>query len=167
MPLRNFASTQSKSKGKRGPRKSGDAPLFCFTACFGLSTSVWANLWHTRAKLSANICRETTLYPTWSRAGALVHLDFTSMLKNLAGPFCCASVMGIFLWMSDHWILGSQALGLRLALQVFLGTLAYGFLIRLFRLEARKDVQRIFLEKGRRRSRFILWIAGGSPPDQT
>ena len=90
-----------------------------------------------------------------------MNLGFKELLTNLAGPFYCAVSMGLLLWISDRWIFGSQASALRLAIQVPLGVLVYGFLIRQFRLEAFGDVQKIMLELGGQRSRFIRWFAGG------
>src|SRR5208337_20795 len=58
------------------------------------------------------------LYPTWSRAGRLLHLGFKELLRNVAGPFACAASMGILLWLSDRWVFGSWVVGIRLAIQV-------------------------------------------------
>ena len=33
-------------------------------------------------------------YPTWARAGRLVNLSFTALLRNVEGPFACAALMG-------------------------------------------------------------------------
>jgi O-antigen/teichoic acid export membrane protein len=99
-------------------------------------------------------------YPTWSCAGHLVSLGFKALIKNVAGPFYCAVSMGLLLWISDRWIFGSQVNVIRLVIQVPLGVLVYGFLIRQFRLEAFGDVQKIILEMGGRRNRFLRWLAG-------
>jgi O-antigen/teichoic acid export membrane protein len=99
-------------------------------------------------------------YPTWSRAGRLLNLSFNELLKNVAGPFACAASMGILLWISDHWIFGNWVVGIRLAIQVVLGTLVYGVLVRLFRLEPWVEVQNILLDMGGKRSRFIRWLGG-------
>jgi O-antigen/teichoic acid export membrane protein len=100
-------------------------------------------------------------YPTWSSAGRLLSLGFKALIKNVAGPFYCAVSMGLLLWISDRWIFDSQVNMLRLLIQVPLGVLVYGFLIRQFRLEAFKDVQKIILEMGGQRSRFLIWLVGG------
>lgn len=99
-------------------------------------------------------------YPAWSCAGRLVGLEFNSLIKNVAGSFCCAVSMGLFLWISDRWILGSQVYVLRLAIQVPLGAVIYAFLIRHFRLEVFRDVQKIIIEMGGERSRFLRWLIG-------
>jgi O-antigen/teichoic acid export membrane protein len=99
-------------------------------------------------------------YPTWSSAGRLLNLGFKELLRNLAGPFYCAVSMGLLLWASDRWIFGRQAMWVRLVIQVLLGILVYGYLIRQFRLEAFGEFQKIILEMGGRRSRFIRWFAG-------
>lgn len=99
-------------------------------------------------------------YPTWSSAGRLVNLGFKDLLRNLAGPFYCAVLMGFLLWISDRWIFGNQVSMIRLVIQVPLGVFVYGFLIRQFRLEAFREVLKIILEMGGKRSRFIRWLAG-------
>lgn len=99
-------------------------------------------------------------YPTWSKAGRLVNLKFSELLKNVAGPFACAASMGLLLWMSDHWIFGSWIVGARLAVQVVSGALLYGVLVGLFRLESWVEIQNILLEMGGKRSRFIRWLGG-------
>jgi O-antigen/teichoic acid export membrane protein len=102
------------------------------------------------------------LYPTWSQAGRLLNLGFGELLKNVAGPFACAASMGILLWMSDHWIFGSSAVGMRLAAQVVLGALVYGFLVRFLRLESWVDLENIILERGGERNRFMRWLGRGN-----
>jgi PST family polysaccharide transporter len=97
-------------------------------------------------------------YPTWSCAGRLIGIGFKLLIKNVAGPFYCAAAMGLLLWISDHWVLGSQVHVIRLAAQVPLGVLLYGYLIRRFRLEAFGDVQKIILETGGERNRFLRWL---------
>lgn len=99
-------------------------------------------------------------YPTWSSAGRLVNLKAKELLRNLAGPFYCAVSMGVLLWISDRLILGGQVSGIRLIIQVPLGILVYGFLIRQFRIEAFREFQKIILEKAGRQGRFIKWLAG-------
>jgi O-antigen/teichoic acid export membrane protein len=99
-------------------------------------------------------------YPAWSCAGRLVGLGFKPLIKNVAGPFYCAVSMGLILWISDRWILGSQVNVVRLAIQVPLGILVYGFLIRQFRLEVFGDVQKIIIEIGGERNRFLRWLIG-------
>jgi O-antigen/teichoic acid export membrane protein len=98
-------------------------------------------------------------YPSWSSAGRLVNLGFKELLRNVAGPFCCALSMGALLWIFDRWIFGSQVNVIRLLIQVLLGVLVYGFLIRQFRLKAFGDIQKIILEMGGKRSRFLRWLA--------
>jgi PST family polysaccharide transporter len=98
-------------------------------------------------------------YPTWSCAGRLVRLEFKALIKNVAGPFCCAAGMGLCLWVSDRWIMSDHAGVARLAIQVPLGMLIYGFLIRHFRLEAFKDVQDIIRERSAGQHRFLRWLA--------
>jgi O-antigen/teichoic acid export membrane protein len=102
-------------------------------------------------------------YPTWSNAGRLVDLRFKELLRNLAGPFSCAMSMGLLLWISDRGIFGNQTSVIRLVIQVPMGVLVYGFLIRQFRLEAFGDVQKIILEMGGRKSRLIRWLAADKP----
>ena len=99
-------------------------------------------------------------YPTWSCAGRLVSLRFRALIKNVAGPFNCAASMGLLLWISDRWIFGSQANVIRLVIQVPLGVLVYGFLIRQFRLEAFRDVRNLIIEMGGQRIRFLRWLIG-------
>jgi hypothetical protein len=84
------------------------------------------------------------------------------ILRNLAGSFSSAVVMGALLWMSDRWMFVSQPMGMRLAVQVVLGTILYGFLVRQFRLEAWQDVQKVVLDFGGGQSRFIAWLVGGT-----
>lgn len=98
-------------------------------------------------------------YPTWSRAGGLLNLKFSELLKNVAGPLACSAVMGILLWLSDHWLFGHWVVGGRLAIQVALGALVYTILVRAFRLKAWMDVERILLEMGNKQNRFIRWLA--------
>jgi len=97
-------------------------------------------------------------YPTWSCAGRLVNLGFKALIKNVAGPLNCAVSMGLLLWISDRWIFGSQANVIRLVIQVPLGVLVYGFLIRQFRLEAFSDVKNIIIEMGGQRNRLLRWL---------
>jgi len=94
-------------------------------------------------------------YPTWSRAGRLVNLSFMELLRNVAGPFACAVAMGVLLWASDRWVFGGWVVGLRLAIQVALGALAYGLLVRSFRLQAWVEVAQILLDMGGKRSRLL------------
>jgi len=104
-------------------------------------------------------------YPPWSSALRLVNLGFKELLTNVAGPFYCAVSMGLLLWISDRLIFGSQASVIRLVIQVPLGVLVYGFLIRQFRLEAFGEVQKIVLEVGGRWSPLIRWLAGDKSPN--
>jgi PST family polysaccharide transporter len=99
-------------------------------------------------------------YPTWSCAGRLVGLGFKVLIKNVAGPFYCAASMGLLLWILDRWIFGSQVNVIRLVIQVPLGVLVYGFLIRQFRLEAFGDVQKIIIEMGGQRNQVLRWLIG-------
>ncbi len=99
-------------------------------------------------------------YPTWSRAGRLLNLGFTELLRNVAGPFACATSMGILLWISDRWVFSNLTVGLRLAIQVVAGALTYVVLVRLFRLESWVDVWKILRDMGGKRSRFIQWLGG-------
>ncbi len=99
-------------------------------------------------------------YLPWSSALRLVNLKFKELLRNLTGPFCCAVSMGLLLWISDRWIFGSQVSAIRLVIEVPLGILVYGLLIRQFRLEAFGEVQKLILELGGQRSRFIRWLVG-------
>jgi O-antigen/teichoic acid export membrane protein len=98
-------------------------------------------------------------YPTWASAGYLLNLRFKDLLRNVAGPFACAASMGIMLWISDRWVFGGRPIGARLAIEVILGALAYGCLVRLFRLEAWIEIENIVLEMGGKRNRFIRWLA--------
>jgi hypothetical protein len=88
------------------------------------------------------------------------NLGFKALIKNVAGPLNCAASMGLLLWISDRWIFGSQASVIRLVIQVPLGVLVYGFLIRQFRLEAFSDVKNIIIEMGGQRKRFLRWLIG-------
>jgi O-antigen/teichoic acid export membrane protein len=99
-------------------------------------------------------------YPTWFKAGRLLNLRFTELLRNVVGPFVCAAAMGILLCLTDHWVFRNWVVGLRLAIQVVAGALAYGVLVRLFRLQSLADVRNILLQMGDKRSRFIRWLAG-------
>lgn len=120
-------------------------------AQWGLMGVVWAYVLGTYLF----IC-----YPAWSCAGRLVGLGFKALIKNVAGPFYCAASMGLILWISDRWIFDSQVNVIRLVIQAPLGALVYGFLIRQFRLEAFRDVQKIILEMGGQRNRFLKWLIG-------
>jgi hypothetical protein len=99
-------------------------------------------------------------YPTWSSAGRLVNLGFKELIRNLAGPFFCAVSMGFLLWISDRWMFDYQGSVIRLVIQVPLGVIVYGFLIRQFRLESFGEIRKLILEMGGQRSRFIRWLAG-------
>jgi O-antigen/teichoic acid export membrane protein len=99
-------------------------------------------------------------YPTWSKAGHLLGLRFKELLRNIAGPFACAVSMGLVLYLSDRWVFSKSVVGLRLAIQVVAGALAYGVLVRLFRLESLVDVRNMLFTMSDKRSRFIRWLAG-------
>jgi O-antigen/teichoic acid export membrane protein len=100
-------------------------------------------------------------YPTWSSAARLVDLGFAEILRNLAGIFCCAASMGILMWSTDRWMFHGQTNGMRLLVQVPLGVITYGILIRQFRLRAFREVQNVILEMGGRRSRILRWLLDG------
>ena len=59
-------------------------------------------------------------YPVWSRAGRIVNLSFTALLRNVAGPLGCAALMGVLLWLSDRWLFGAWVVELRLGIQIVL-----------------------------------------------
>ena len=99
-------------------------------------------------------------YPTWSGAGRLVNLRFRTLLRNVAGPLACAAAMGVLLWLSDHWVFGGWVVEMRLAIQMVLGVLVYAVLVRLFRLQAWREVADILLEMSGRRGRLLRWVMG-------
>ena len=99
-------------------------------------------------------------YPTWARAGRLVNLSFTTLLRNVEGPFACAALMGAALWATDRWVFGGWAVEARLAIQVALGVVIYAVLVRLFRLQAWVEVAHILLARSGGRSRFLRWATG-------
>ncbi len=103
-------------------------------------------------------------YPNWASAGRLVNIRFAELLRHLRGPFYCAVAMGALLWTVDRWILGGQGLVMRLILQVLLGVVFYGGLIRRVRLEAWEDLRRIIADLGGERSGLVRWLVGSSPP---
>jgi PST family polysaccharide transporter len=88
------------------------------------------------------------LYPSWSAAGRLIGLRFLDTLKNVSGPFFCATVMAMAAWLVDRWWPVEQALALRLAADVLAGAVVYGFLIHVFRLEAWRDIRDLVLKSG-------------------
>lgn len=126
---------------------------FLVGARWGLMGVAWAYLLGTYVF----IC-----YPTWSCAGRMLNLGFKALIRNIAGPFCSAASMGLFLWITDRWVFGGQTHLIRVLIQVPLGVLLYGFLIRQFRLEAFGDVRKIILDLGGRRNRFMRWLLGES-----
>jgi O-antigen/teichoic acid export membrane protein len=87
------------------------------------------------------------LYPSWSAAGRLIGLRFLDTLKNVSGPFFCATGMATVAWLLDRWLLADQALSVRLAVGVLGGVVVYGFLIHLFRLEAWGDLRKLMVLK--------------------
>jgi O-antigen/teichoic acid export membrane protein len=97
-------------------------------------------------------------YPTWSSAMRLVSLGFKEVFMNLAGTFFCALSMGILMWLTDRWIFHSQANMIRLLVQVPLGVIVYGLLIRQFCPRAFGEVQNLILEMGGQRNKFIRWL---------
>jgi PST family polysaccharide transporter len=99
-------------------------------------------------------------YPTWAGAGHLVNLSFVALLRNVAGPFGCAALMGAALWLSDRWVFGGWLVELRLAIQVALGALVYAALVRGFRVQAWVEIADILLEMGAGRSRVLRWVLG-------
>jgi O-antigen/teichoic acid export membrane protein len=97
-------------------------------------------------------------YPTWSSAVRLVNLSFGELLNNLAGTFCCALLMGILIWSTDRWLFYDQTSLIRLIVQVPFGVIAYGVIIRQFRLNVLSDLQNIIREMGVGRSRLLRWL---------
>jgi len=97
-------------------------------------------------------------YPTWFAAGRLIHLRVRDMVRNMVGPLCCATAMGVLIWISDEWVFAEQSKWIRLVVQVPCGILVYWFLIQWFQLEAWGDVRMVLLEKGGGRNRFIRWL---------
>ena len=97
-------------------------------------------------------------YPTWFAAGRLIHLRFRDMVRNVVGPLCCATAMGVLIWISDEWVFAGQSKWIRLVVQVPFGILVYWFLIEQFQLEAWSEVRTVLLEMGGRRNRFICWL---------
>jgi PST family polysaccharide transporter len=106
-------------------------------------------------------------FPIWSSAGRIVNLSFTALLRNVAGPYGCAALMGALLWLSDHWLFGSWVVELRLAIQIVLGGLLYVFFARWFRLQAWLEVGEIVLQFAGHRSRFLRWLIGHEAHAQT
>jgi PST family polysaccharide transporter len=86
------------------------------------------------------------LYPAWSAAARLIGLRFLDTLKNVSGPFFCATGMAGAAWLIDRWLLVEQALPVRLAVGVLAGVVVYGVLIHLFRLEAWSDIRKLVLK---------------------
>jgi hypothetical protein len=95
-----------------------------------------------------------------SAAGRLIGLRFVDMLKNVAGPLCCATCMAVAIWLSDQWLLVELAHWLRLAVDVLVGTSVYWFLIARFQLKAWDEVRELILETDGRRSDLIRWLLG-------
>lgn len=106
-------------------------------------------------------------FPIWSSAGRIVNLSFTALLRNVAGPYGCAALMGALLWLSDHWLFGSWVVELRLGIQIVLGGLLYVFFARWFRLQAWLEVGEIVLQFAGHRSRFLRWLIGHEAHAQT
>jgi O-antigen/teichoic acid export membrane protein len=105
-------------------------------------------------------------YPVWSRAGRIVNLSFTALLRNVAGPLGCAALMGVLLWLSDRWLFGAWVVELRLAIQIVLGVLLYALFARWFRLQAWLEVGDIVLQFAGHRSRVLRWLIGHEPHAQ-
>jgi len=99
-------------------------------------------------------------YPVWSRAGRIVNLSFTALLRNVAGPLGCAALMGVLLWLSDRWLFGAWVVELRLGIQIVLGVLLYALFARWFRLQAWLEVGDIVLQFAGHRSRVLRWLIG-------
>jgi O-antigen/teichoic acid export membrane protein len=97
-------------------------------------------------------------YPTWSRAARLIGLAVPALLRQVAGPFACAALMGAVLWVSDRALLKDQSMLLRLGAQLPLAALLYLVLIRQAKLRAWTDTRAILLEMGAGRSRALRWI---------
>jgi len=76
------------------------------------------------------------------------------------GPFACAASMGILVWISDRWVFQGWAAWARLGIQVVLGALLYGILVKLFRLDAWSEIEVLLYEFGGKRSRVIRWLGG-------
>jgi len=85
------------------------------------------------------------LYPSWSAAGRLVGLRFVDILKNVSGPFFCATAMAIVAWLVDRWLPPASILSVRMAVDVLAGIVAYGILIHLFRLKAWREIRELVL----------------------
>lgn len=86
------------------------------------------------------------LYPAWSGAGRLIGLRFLDILKNVAGPFFCATGMAVVVWLVDRWLFAEQALWMRLAVGALAGVVVYGVLIHKARLQAWDDIRELALE---------------------
>jgi O-antigen/teichoic acid export membrane protein len=86
------------------------------------------------------------LYPTWAAAGRLIELRFAELVKNVAGPFCCATIMAAIVGLSDHTLLATEPYWLRLLVQVPVGVIVYGLCASLFRLTAWREVRELVVE---------------------
>jgi O-antigen/teichoic acid export membrane protein len=86
------------------------------------------------------------LYPAWAAAGRLIGLRFVEILRNVGGPFFCATCMAVVIWGVDRWVLFDQALWLRIMVDVITGIFVYAFLIHAFRLKAWDDIRELMLE---------------------
>ena len=86
------------------------------------------------------------LYPSWSAAGRLIGLRFLDTLKNVGGPFFCATAMAMVTWLVDRWLYAEHVLSVRLAVDVLAGIVAYGILIHLFRLQAWREIRELVLK---------------------
>jgi PST family polysaccharide transporter len=97
-------------------------------------------------------------YPNWSLAGGLVGLRFSTLVRNVAGPFACAATIGALLWASDHFLCRGLVPVVRLALQLPPAAVGYLLLLRRFRLQAWVDVAHILRDVGAARSRWLRWL---------
>ncbi|HEY1724869.1 MAG TPA: MOP flippase family protein [Steroidobacteraceae bacterium] len=97
-------------------------------------------------------------YPNWASAARLLGLSFTTLLRNVAGPFACAATIGVLLWASDHFLCRGLAPAARLALQLPPAAVGYLLLLRRLRLQAWVEVAHILRDMGVARGRWLHWL---------
>jgi len=94
-------------------------------------------------------------YPGWAIPGRLINLRFSEMLKNVAGIFCCAIIMGVFTGSIKFLMPMGWSHLAYLSIQIPSAIVIYALLLCLFKIKTLHEVLELIfsqLKTGKKRT---------------
>jgi len=118
-------------------------PIKVLSIIFGLQWGV------TGVAVCYTIASLLTAYPAFYFAGRLVGLTYLEVVRNLSPVFLCSAAMASCVWAVGFLLpLGWSSWAL-LGVQVLSGTVTYGALVHLFKVQAYRDLRTVLGEQFR------------------